>query len=359
MGGSASSPSREGTGSGPGPGHGHSGPGQHHSKRLTSLNQVTTVQTPDSSPISPSIGPLAMSGHGTSAFSGKNHARGSNVRTNSMSTVSSPTLFYGHSSSVSSLGFNARPRLPDSDMSSTSSSEDEFAYDSDERMSIPPSRRTSMSSGSMLPLSLSRRPSMHDEPLAGLGLGSLSFRSKIERSTAAESATASGSGASSTITNDSGHGRERTQIRQIGSSSKALKPKAKSLLRISRDLQEELSPFDYEVQRESEITTALRGDQDDRRVEKLQHTDRLDGKMDDQDMTPTNDNNDNSNDHGREERKRKATIDDLYDNGWKRRAVSPAVSPAQSPASSGNIGTKRSNFKQVFDTSDGLQNMSL
>lgn len=207
--------------------------------------------------------------------------------------------------------------------------------------------------------SLSRRPSMHDEPLTGLGLGSLSFRSKIERSTADSSATATGSGVTTSSGSDSGHGRDRTQIRQIGSSSKALKPKAKSLLRISRDLQEELSPFDYEVQRESEITTALRGDQDDRRVEKLQQTDRLDGQMDDHEMTPTNDSNDNSNDHGREERKRKATIDELYDNGWKRRAVSPAVSPAQSPASSGNIGTKRSNFKQVFDTSDGLQNMSL
>lgn len=50
----------------------------------------------------------------------------------------------------------------------------------------------------------------------------------------------------------------RASARQVTANRDSLKPKVKSFLRISRDLQDELSPLDYEIKQEARITMALR-----------------------------------------------------------------------------------------------------
>lgn len=52
----------------------------------------------------------------------------------------------------------------------------------------------------------------------------------------------------------------RTAIRRFVSDGRSLRPKVKSFLRISRDLQDEMSPLDTEIKQEARVTTALRDD---------------------------------------------------------------------------------------------------
>lgn len=49
-------------------------------------------------------------------------------------------------------------------------------------------------------------------------------------------------------------------IRLISSSGKNLKPKAKSFLRVSKELEAECAPLDFEMRREAEITASIRSD---------------------------------------------------------------------------------------------------
>lgn len=56
------------------------------------------------------------------------------------------------------------------------------------------------------------------------------------------------------------HADERTTIRRFVSEGRSLRPKVKSFLRITRDLQDEMSPLDSEIKQEARITNALRDD---------------------------------------------------------------------------------------------------
>jgi hypothetical protein len=292
----------------------------HKPHIVSNLHHVSTLpQTPDSSPISPSVA-VPSSQH----FSGMRHSR-----TRSALLSASPTFYHGPSSSVSALGFEsglAQIRV-DEGTHSSSSSEDELGYESDDRMSIG---------------STSRR-------------GSASFD---RRKDAIEPAT----------------------IRQFSSSGKSLRPKVKSFLRISKDLQEEMSPLDFEIRREAEVTLTLRDE--DHPTSKNGEAKSPFEQENNASLSVTQSRTEAllSRFQGMQEHdselttpaKRKAAIFEET-TAMKRRAVSPGMgspvigSPAMgspiigspvlgSPTS--NIG-KRTSIKQLSDTSDGLENMRL
>lgn len=301
--------------------------------RLTGLHQVTTIpQTPESSPMSPSMNPSSL-------VSSVNPMR-SGAGRNRDHSIGSPTLHYGTSFSVSALGFESHTDVHEGDNedgSSSSSSEDNGVheeYDSDDRMS------DRLRSSTINPPS-----SGHNEDYLD-GFAS-SFKYKLTRV-----------------------GEKKTQqeqepaIRQVQSNSRSLRPKAKNFLRISRDLQEEMAPLDYEIRREAEITIAMRdGDEtsDPRptytnpNLHKAFRQTTATSDTDDSDIIPSSPQSKPSG-----VLKRKAAIvDETVDsNTLKRRAVSPGVS---SPiiGSPTNIGAKHTSMKQVQDTSEGFQNMSL
>lgn len=321
--------------------------GFNRPSRLTSLHQVTMPQTPDSSPISPSIVHLTSSTHSiSSAGSGLGNRALANRRSFCRSrSIGSPTsVYYGPSSSVSSLGFESRQTTVNDD---SSSSED--GYESDRASSIS-SRRPSTS---MLP---------EDSAIAsGLGLSKMSFTKN----------------------------EPKAAIRHFYSNAKALKPKAKNFLRVSKELQDEMSPLDYEIKKEAEVTSALRIDDDPKSRRNSFHgfssflnkNDRtifpasssidpiiVNGEPRDNDPSDTDDSDIfpplGSPALPKPEPnmlKRKVMEDSMEPSILKRRAVSPGLSSPILQASNGSsvMGSKRANIKQMQDTSDGFQNMSL
>lgn len=191
----------------------------------------------------------------------------------------------------------------------------------------------------------------------------------------------------------------RTAIRRFVSNGRSLRPKVKSFLRISRDLQDEMSPFDTEIKQEAKITTALRDDDNyysrpfgrynvppDVNMDKppasrintssfepipptqarrqLTRSDSLksigsvtdtESSMQSPSATPAK-----VAPIATPSVKRKASIiEDSEPSFLKRRAVSPGyVSPVVGSPTSIGGGGKRS-LKHLRDTSDGLEKMSL
>jgi hypothetical protein len=301
--------------------------------RLTGLHQVTTIpQTPESSPMSPSMNPSSL-------VSSVNPMRSGPGR-NRNHSIGSPTLYYGTSFSVSALGFESHADVHEGDNedgSSSSSSEDNCihgGYDSDDRMS------DRLRPGGGDPSS-----GHAEDHLEGF---SSSFKYKLTRAGEKKKQQ-----------------KQEPAIRQVQSNSKSLRPKARNFLRISRDLQEEMAPLDYEIRREAEITMAMR-DGDETSDPRPTYTNPnlhkafrqntiATSDTDDSDIVPTSPQ---SKPSGILKRKAAIVDESVDSNTLKRRAVSPGVS---SPiiGSPTNIGAKHSSMKQVQDTSEGFQNMSL
>lgn len=349
---------------------------------LTGLHQVSTIPhtPPDSSPMSPSMNPAFSNGN-VSLYSTRSTATSNAAATSCTSAtaikarnslVGSPTLCYGSSFSVSALGFesgyNDTARVGDRNnnhgsSTSTSSSDDDdesipnvmMTYDSDERLSNS-SRRPSVSS--------SVNGAKDNESYTPFS--SISFKDKLTKAEEKK---------------NNNQEENTPAIRHVQSNVKALRPKAKNFLRISRDLQEEMAPLDYEIKRESEITNALReydDETDPRQAYILPHQPGTNG-YEEYDKTTLhskanvfrdsymNDTDDSdavapSSPKAPMALKRKAAIVDesMDSNTLKRRAVSPGIgSPSSTSSSTTNIGSKHNSLKQVQDTSDGFQNMSL
>ncbi|CAN6645687.1 hypothetical protein TRVA0_021S01024 [Trichomonascus vanleenenianus] len=339
--------------------------------RLSSLSQVTiaplTPETTSSPMMSPSMASLGSSGTVHSA-SRRSFTKGA--------YTGSP-LYYGPSTSVSSLGCEGdRPAIVSS---SSSSSEDgyEEGMDSVEHDAsyFSPHRRR---------LSAAPTHEPHDSLLGG------SFRHRLAKAEESRSVSESLLGA----------GGPRAAIRQLKTSSKALKPKVKSFLRISRDLREELSPLDYEIKREAEVTSALRDDEDTEPSLKfpppVHHSPFLEEEInkprqrrqskpfvlrsyggfggpsdtDDSDinvpLSPSASISSNASVQNYSKGlKRKATlVEESEPTVLKRRAVSPGLSSPivggnSSPAATPGPISKRASLKQMQDASEGFQNMTL
>lgn len=206
-------------------------------------------------------------------------------------------------------------------------------------------------------------------------------------------------------------------IRRFVSDGRSLRPKVKSFMRISRDLQDEMSPQDCEIKQEARITNALRDDgstdlygrhpfnsvgtsyqappsapmnfdsgkgktvagknnspissafapiQQTQRQKSISRSDSM--KSNSADMTDSETMNSPGSTPTKlataslvaPSVKRKASImEDSEPAFLKRRAVSPGyVSPVVSSPTSGSLGNKR-NIKHLRDTSDGFEKMSL
>lgn len=197
----------------------------------------------------------------------------------------------------------------------------------------------------------------------------------------------------------------RTTIRRFVSDGRSLRPKVKSFLRISRDLQDEMSPLDTEIKQEARVTTALR---DDGSPEAYNYLHPFSGyalpPATNIDKTPTNCKVTNSFAAIQQPQRNRSLIrsdslksisshTDLTDNETsmnspqstpvkiapiatpsvkrkasmlensepaflKRRAVSPGyVSPVVGSPTS--VGGGKRNIKPLRDTSDGFEKMSL
>lgn len=206
-------------------------------------------------------------------------------------------------------------------------------------------------------------------------------------------------------------------IRRFVSDGRSLRPKVKSFMRISRDLQDEMSPQDCEIKQEARVTNALRDDgtpdmygrhpfnsvgtpyqappsapmnfdsgkgktvtgkknapissafapiQQTQRQKSISRSDSM--KSNSADMTDSETMNSPGSTPTKiataplvtPSVKRKASImEDSEPAFLKRRAVSPGyVSPVVSSPTSGSLGNKR-NIKHLRDTSDGFEKMSL
>jgi hypothetical protein len=330
--------------------------------RSSNLHQVV-VTTPESSPISPSV-VIPNTATRRNTFSRKGTAMSS-------SSLGSP--YYGPSSSVSSLGFDTAVAVDDdSDVNNQSSSDDEFmGYDSDDRVSLSSRRPSIVSIGGAgssngiygantmnnTSLSISSRSSLDEGPRDGF------------------SSALSGLGITS---KESSKEARRTIIRQTFISGKSLKPKIKSLLRISKDLQEESSPLDYEMKREAEVTNNFRQEEDEDVVFKSAHPKiiefpfkrtietavaggpRINQPSDTDDSDFTNGGGSPPPQPPAPHSILKRKVDDNPDSpgAIKRRAVSPVLSSPVMASTPGGMN-KRASIRQVQDTSDGFQNMKL
>ncbi|ANB13415.1 hypothetical protein AWJ20_1706 [Sugiyamaella lignohabitans] len=373
--------------------------------RNSSLHHVTSFQTPpDMSPISPSAtapshvatvntpqmptpgsdgSSIVGSTAGISSFSSglyvKSHPSSrSSSRRNSRTAHSSnsiggttPALYFGPSSSVSSLGHESGFLLKRNEKgssaasrryrsSSSSSSDDDdlisAGYDSDDRMSLG-SRRASVTS--------TKGSDIDITPPAAI-------------------------------------------VRQMISNGRSLKPKMKSFLRISKDLQEELSPLDFEIRREAEVTSTFREEDaaNPRRVSvggsiaigdgvgadaadgsncnviaggsssgrtsmsSFHHQEliaRLEsfapGGQKDSDagsaiISDTEDSDAPPISVTPSVKRKIAFLDDSPVNGLKRRAVSPGLSSPVIGSPTSHVN-RRASIKQVYETSDGFQNLQL
>lgn len=149
-------------------------------------------------------------------------------------------------------------------LSSCSSSDDELAtgYDSDDRMSVA-SRRASCSV--RLPYSpllgatiVNKDPKLLKEDITLEGKMPEYIRESSSENINAGEAESGGSYELPALhAQDSVKPNPRISMRQTGSSAR-LRPKMKSFLRVSKELQDELAPLDCEMQREAELTSCFR-----------------------------------------------------------------------------------------------------
>lgn len=344
--------------------------------RSSNLQQVV-VPTPDSSPVSPSV---AIP---NSATRRNTYGRSTNLRPLSSPYYGPPSPYYGPSSSVSSLGFDTGLSYDDDiDANNSGSSTDEeelMGYDSDDRASQS-SRRPSLVSvggisnnihgvGAMSTINgttISNRSSLDEGTLTERGSGNMNLLSGLG------------------ITSRDAHKeKRRTIIRQTLNSGKSLKPKIKSLLRISKDLQEEMSPLDYEMRKEAEVTNNFRQeDAVDTLFQSFPYQkggssfincgtlmstgtprEEQPSDTDDSDFTNAGVSPPSPPQPQQQQQqhllKRKQTEDnsDSLSGAIKRRAVSPALNTSTMGSPSGV--NRQANLRRVQDASHGFENMKL
>lgn len=303
------------------------------------------MRTPESPPISPSVVIPMVAKRGTLS-------RGSS-NSNMWRFASPPSnLYYGPSSSVSSLAFDSGAAGFDDDLTQSSSEDEEFlGYDLDDRASLCSRRPSAVSVGGALGSFTSNSSpssvSLDEGPnLTGLGIRERNTRDINTRDI-------------KDVATISGNNERRAIVRQTFTTGRSLRPKIKSLLRITKELQEELNPLDFEIKREAEVTSNFRqdnGDQDSLLLKyKQQQTTNVFSfsDTDDSDL-----NLPGSPPRSQSTQKRKKMEDNSDSPGaLKRRAVSPG--PSSPAVGSPTAMNKRASRKQVQDASDGFQNMSL
>ena len=245
-------------------------------------------------------------------------------------TYSQDSAHFGPCSSVSSLGLETGLSMDnDPTPSSSSSSEDEGYYDADDIISL--GRRQSISVCNISSRNDSNSTKSSQERFNGF------FKRSFSSSSGSDAYNFSGPA--------------RTTTRRFISDVKSLRPKVKSFLRISKELQDELSPLDCEIKQEAKVTSLLRVDDDDGSgdASPLATTSLPPPSLPVQALAGGSGARMDS-----PSVKRKANVIDtvLEPVYVKRRAVSPGyVSPV--------AGSPTRSIKHLRDTSDGLERMRL
>lgn len=212
--------------------------------------------------------------------------------------------------------------------SSSSSEEDDGYYDSDDLISL--SRRQSIAVSNAMQYDSDTTKSSQER-----------FNSFFKRSFSSSGSDAYQSAVPT-----------RTTTRRFIPDVKSLRPKIKSFLRISKELQDELSPLDCEIKQEAKVTNLLRVDDSD----ESGYMNSLFVSPLPQSSLPLQDSTISGGDTciDSPSMKRKAAVVDTVEEPMyvKRRAVSPGyVSPV--------AGSPTRNVKHLRDTSNGLERMRL
>lgn len=241
----------------------------------TNTSQGTNIFMPNNEDHSMASSPMSSPSLPPSSVPTMSNRRPINRKDLGMRPIGSPsgTVSYGQSSSLSSLGLssysnNADLRTLNNRRGSSSSRRGSRAglemLDSHSTLFAnagPSSRRNSVildqSSSSDSDLGMDELDDSYcnqRDSLSGIAVKPfvLSRKPTLSRTSSGSYAKAAPASASVIM--------QPAPIRLISSSGKNLKPKAKSFLRVSKELEAESAPLDFEMRREAEITASIRSD---------------------------------------------------------------------------------------------------